>query len=235
MKQTTNFHLNKPDSTDYYNVQDSNNNMDIIDAEIKEAKDKADQAFQLASNPVKVNGHTVESDVPANAKFTDTVYVHPNSGVSAGAYRKVTVNASGHVTSGENPTLTIPEGGTGATTAAAALTALGAAPSGFGLGSTAATGYTDCNSMINTGWYMGSGLVNAPDTNWYMVEVIQHNSTWTYQRIIGFNQGLHKVFERLQMNGSWTAWKNTTVQYGTTDMTVGTSLLDTGSIYIVYE
>lgn len=27
----------------------------------------------------KVNGHTVNSDVPANAKFTDTVYTHPTS------------------------------------------------------------------------------------------------------------------------------------------------------------
>ena len=26
-----------------------------------------------------VNGHTVESDVPANAKFTDTIYNHPNT------------------------------------------------------------------------------------------------------------------------------------------------------------
>lgn len=30
----------------------------------------------------RVNGHTVESDVPANAKFTDTIYVHPGSGTN---------------------------------------------------------------------------------------------------------------------------------------------------------
>ncbi|BCK00854.1 hypothetical protein [Anaerocolumna chitinilytica] len=74
MKQTTNFHLNKPDTTDYYNIQDSNNNMDIIDAEIKEAQEKADQALRQAENPTKVNGHTVESNVPVDAKFTDTTY-----------------------------------------------------------------------------------------------------------------------------------------------------------------
>ena len=28
--------------------------------------------------PKKVNNHTVEADVPAGAKFTDTVYSHPN-------------------------------------------------------------------------------------------------------------------------------------------------------------
>ena len=51
-----------------------------------------------------VNGHVVNADVPAGAKFTDTVYSHPNSGVTAGAYRSVTVNAQGHVIAGTNPT-----------------------------------------------------------------------------------------------------------------------------------
>ena len=34
----------------------------------------------------------------------DTTYTHPNSGVSAGTYRSVTVNEQGHVTAGSNPT-----------------------------------------------------------------------------------------------------------------------------------
>lgn len=34
----------------------------------------------------------------------DTVYTHPSSGVTAGTYRSVTVNAQGHVTAGSNPT-----------------------------------------------------------------------------------------------------------------------------------
>ena len=34
----------------------------------------------------------------------DTVYTHPNSGVSAGTYKSVTVNVLGHVTAGSNPT-----------------------------------------------------------------------------------------------------------------------------------
>ena len=55
-------------------------------------------------NSSTVNNHTVNSDVPANAKFTDTVYTHPNSGVTAGTYKSVTVNAQGHVTAGTNPT-----------------------------------------------------------------------------------------------------------------------------------
>lgn len=35
---------------------------------------------------------------------TDTVYTHPSSGVTAGTYKSVTVNAQGHVTGGSNPT-----------------------------------------------------------------------------------------------------------------------------------
>ena len=32
-----------------------------------------------ADNAIKVNGHTVNTDVPVNAKFTDTIYTHPNT------------------------------------------------------------------------------------------------------------------------------------------------------------
>lgn len=35
---------------------------------------------------------------------TDTKYTHPTSGVTAGTYKSVTVNAQGHVTGGSNPT-----------------------------------------------------------------------------------------------------------------------------------
>lgn len=35
---------------------------------------------------------------------TDTIYSHPSSGVTAGTYKSVTVNAQGHVTAGSNPT-----------------------------------------------------------------------------------------------------------------------------------
>ena len=43
---------------------------------------------------------TVLTPVPAGAKFTDTVFQHPDSGVTAGTYQNVTVNAQGHVTGG---------------------------------------------------------------------------------------------------------------------------------------
>ena len=40
----------------------------------------------------------------ATRVFTDTKYTHPNSGVTAGTYRSITVNTQGHVTGGTNPT-----------------------------------------------------------------------------------------------------------------------------------
>lgn len=48
---------------------------------------------------------TVTTDVSGNIVVTskDTVYTHPTSGVSTGSYTKVTVDANGHVTKGENP------------------------------------------------------------------------------------------------------------------------------------
>lgn len=53
---------------------------------------------------IKSSAYTIAASVPSGAKFTDTVYVHPNSGAAAGTYRSVSVNAQGHVTAGTNPT-----------------------------------------------------------------------------------------------------------------------------------
>ncbi|WP_294144867.1 hypothetical protein [uncultured Clostridium sp.] len=53
---------------------------------------------------IKSSAYTIAASVPSGAKFTDTVYTHPNSGAAAGTYRSVTVNAQGHVTAGTNPT-----------------------------------------------------------------------------------------------------------------------------------
>lgn len=101
-------------------------------------------------NANTVGGFTVGVNVPANAKFTDTVYSHANSGVTAGTYRSVTVNAQGHVTGGTNPTTIAGYGitdalsnvnptTTGAFTHGArkAGTASGAASAAFGSGHTA--------------------------------------------------------------------------------------------------
>lgn len=79
------------------------------------------ETFEGKANVKTVNGQAPDSGGNVNVKE----YSHPDSGVTAGTYRKVTVNAQGHVTKGENPILAISEGGTGATIAKQARTNLG--------------------------------------------------------------------------------------------------------------
>jgi len=56
-------------------------------------------------NITRVNGHTVGKDVPADAVFTDTVYVHPNTqtDLTATEFTAITVDRQGHVIAGRNP------------------------------------------------------------------------------------------------------------------------------------
>ena len=51
----------------------------------------------------KVEDSTTNGNIKINGTETN-VYSHPNSGVSAGTYKSVTVNAQGHITGGSNPT-----------------------------------------------------------------------------------------------------------------------------------
>lgn len=73
--ETTNFKLKKPDRTDFVNVTEQiNDNLDILDVEIKEAQDKADQAFQSASNgkaalKTAITGVDPTVSIPTDATF----------------------------------------------------------------------------------------------------------------------------------------------------------------------
>lgn len=65
------------------------------------------QTFRNAANPANEYVRFCTSGTWSNwvtRVFTDTKYTHPNSDVTAGTYRSVTVNAQGHVTGGTNPT-----------------------------------------------------------------------------------------------------------------------------------
>lgn len=92
MKTTTNYNLKKPEGSDFYDVDDFNYNADVIDQALTE---------KAATNHTHstVNGHSVEADVPANAKFTDTVYTHPTYTSKATGLYKVAVDSYGHVSS----------------------------------------------------------------------------------------------------------------------------------------
>ena len=51
----------------------------------------------IVDNAEKVGGFTVGTNVPANAKFTDTVYTHPTYTAKASGLYKVTVDFLGHI------------------------------------------------------------------------------------------------------------------------------------------
>ena len=61
------------------------------------------QAAHARTDATKVADSTTNGNILINGTET-TVYSHPNSGVSAGTYKSVTVNAQGHITAGSNPT-----------------------------------------------------------------------------------------------------------------------------------
>lgn len=74
MEQTTNYNLKKPAPEDFYSVDDFNGNMDILDTEIKVAQDKADQAFQSASDgkgkiKTAITGIDPSVTIPTDATF----------------------------------------------------------------------------------------------------------------------------------------------------------------------
>ena len=113
LPKTPNLKLNKPGYDNVADIEALNENADILDEEIQGIKNTFVKS---------VNGK--EPDAGGNVNVEE--YTHPNSGVTAGTYRSVTVNAQGHVTGGSNPTLAISEGGTGANNASDACANLGA-------------------------------------------------------------------------------------------------------------
>jgi hypothetical protein len=74
MQQTSNYNLNKPEQTDVVNIEDLNENFDILDTQLKDAKDKADQAFTQASSgkaaiKAAITGVDPGVTIPTDATF----------------------------------------------------------------------------------------------------------------------------------------------------------------------
>lgn len=84
------------------------------------------QATHARTDATKVADSTTNGNILINGTETN-VYSHPNSGVTAGTYKSVTVNAQGHVTAGTNPTTLAGYGITDAESKGAASSALASA------------------------------------------------------------------------------------------------------------
>ena len=78
------------------------------------------------------------------------------------------------------------------------------------------TTITDWNAATTTGWYMGSGITNAPSTAWYFGHVIAHNANYVIQEVYQFTASTDAKaipkYIRAKMNGTWGAWTEVTVQ-----------------------
>ena len=80
---------------------------------IEEIKSYTDDAVEPKADASDLNSHVNNDDIHFTASEREKLdgiesgankYTHPNSGVNAGTYKSVTVNALGHVTGGSNPT-----------------------------------------------------------------------------------------------------------------------------------
>jgi hypothetical protein len=95
-------------------------------------------------------------------------YTHPASGVTAGTFVKVIVNAQGHVTGGSSGPAAVADGGTGATDAAGARVNLGSAASSHasdtganGVASAALYGHAMASSLLP----LAAGVASAGEDN----------------------------------------------------------------------
>ena len=84
------------------------------------------QSAHARTDATNVADSTTNGNILIDGTETN-VYTHPNSGVAAGTYKSVTVNAQGHITAGSNPTTLAGYGITDAETKGAANSALTAA------------------------------------------------------------------------------------------------------------
>lgn len=126
---------------------------------------------------LKDSGYTIEKSVPPDAKFTDTIYNHPQNNFS-GEFSRVEVDMYGHVVAGTNPTTLAEYGITDAANKSHLHTAeeIGADPVGSAADAlkqskeysdntyTQATGYTDTQI---------AQLVNADKTTLSTINEIQ--------------------------------------------------------------
>jgi len=66
---------------------------------------------------------------------------------------------------------------------------------------------TDWNNVVKNGLYMGSNVANAPDSAWWMGEVIAHDAAHIIQKVSCVTD--NREFERQSNGGVWSQWIET--------------------------
>lgn len=75
----------------------------------------------------------------------------------------------------------------------------------------------DLNTYRDTGFYMGNGLINAPDNNtvdWWYIEQIVHNGDYIIQHAYPLSSvsASNGMRQRRQVNGTWKPWSEDVFQ-----------------------
>ncbi len=176
---TNNYKLIKPAQEDFYNVDDFNNNADIIDSQLKAVSDKAEAALPSSSYTA--------ADILNKLKTVDG----NGSGLDTDLFKG-------------KSTIPVANGGTGATTAGAALTNLGAFPNSGGTLSGdlyANGGYVQLRGSVYSGSLIAYGN---PDDNQNSTAIIAvppnasegYNMSWgaVLTRTVSGNENRYAIF-----------------------------------------
>lgn len=99
----------------------------------------------------------------------------------------------------------------------------------------------DLNNLKEAGTYFGyTGMTNAAANAISVIEVIPYSGDWVLQRQTLIEDG--KMFYRcFRLGTTWSQWysihttQHPPYSYGTTDLTAGSSSLETGKLHFVYE
>lgn len=178
---TTNYKLVKPSENEYYDINISNSNLDIIDTEIK----KIDAKFNNISTDAKgtkfdnsTNGMastTVQGAIEENKTNIETNKSNIttlNNNVSA-LTNKVNNSQITKLTTDTGTCISIPNG--------------------------------NLNDITTTGFYMGDTPANSPITGWVYVEAKVHNVSYQNQVLTNLHDSTIR-YTRHKTSGSWSAW-----------------------------
>lgn len=204
---TTNYNLIKPDATDFYDINVQNQNMDVIDETLSKKFDKS-------GGHISGNLAILHSGEPTLE--TVGLYISANPSINGQSQHRASIAlvneglAGGVVWIDTDGTLKFDDGTIYTSENKPSLSELGAAPSGFGLGSL-------CKNIDNqdivaiarsgqSGFYAGVNVTNAPDTAYHMYLVICFSNQ--VSKVLCFDfYNLFIKMAAISFN-TWTGWKS---------------------------
>lgn len=66
---------------------------------------------------------------------------------------------------------------------------------------------TNLNDLAESGVFMGSTMINAPDTGWWFIQSMVHNANYITQVAYRLNSTDQKIRIRIKNNGTWQSWQ----------------------------